>query len=140
MDFKIASKSNEPVNDTRRRVVMWRKGGYVGCATDASVGGTRISFKLRRGCCELTLRTNLLAGPAANYANILPWGAAVVLDARAGLATGRAIRRERCLPVRHESAAPSCYALCARRLALRRPTATRMPKMMASGRGGQPGM
>jgi hypothetical protein len=39
VDMKTASKSNEPVDVIRRRVAMWRKGGYVGCATDASVGG-----------------------------------------------------------------------------------------------------
>jgi hypothetical protein len=52
VDIKTASKSNEPVDDIRRRVALWRKGGHVGCATDASVGGKRIAFKLRRGCCE----------------------------------------------------------------------------------------
>lgn len=67
---KTASKSNEPVDVIRRRVAMWRKGGHVGCAIDASAGGKRIAFKLRRYCCELTLRANLRAGPAANHANI----------------------------------------------------------------------
>lgn len=49
-------------------VATSRKGGYVGRATDASVGGGRIAFKLRRGCRELTLRANLRAAPAANHA------------------------------------------------------------------------
>ena len=68
---KTTSKSNEPVDDICRRVAMSRKGGYVGCATDASVGGKRIAFKLRRDCCKLSLRENLRAGPAVNHVNIL---------------------------------------------------------------------
>jgi hypothetical protein len=32
-------RRDEPVNYIRRRVAMWRKGGYVECATDASAGG-----------------------------------------------------------------------------------------------------
>ena len=68
---KTTSKSNEPFDDIRRRVARSHKGGYVGCATDASVGGKRIAFKLRRGSCELTLRAKLPAAPAANHAYIL---------------------------------------------------------------------
>ena len=68
---KTASKSNEPVDVIRRRVAMWRKGGHVGCATDASASGKRIAFKLQRGCCKLSLRENLRAGPAVNHVNIL---------------------------------------------------------------------
>jgi len=41
---------------------------------------------------------------------------------------------------RHESTAACRHPSRGRRRASRRPTATRMPKMMASGRGGQPGM
>jgi hypothetical protein len=37
-------EENEPVNDIRRRVAMWRKGGYVECATDAFARGKRIAF------------------------------------------------------------------------------------------------
>ena len=51
---------------------MSRKGGYIGCATDESVSGKRIAFKLRRGCCNFTLKANWRTGPAANHANILP--------------------------------------------------------------------
>jgi hypothetical protein len=137
---KTTSKSNEPVGDIRRRVAMSRKGGYVGCATDASVGGKRIAFKLR----QRLLRTHVESEPTGRVGREpcqhLGVGAAVVLGARAGLAADRAVARERCHPVRHESAAPSRYPSRARRRALRRPTATRMPKMMASGRGGQPGI
>jgi hypothetical protein len=67
-------EENEPVNDIRRRVAMRRKGGYVEYATKASTNGKRIPFKLRRCCCELKLRANLPASPAANHTNILAWG------------------------------------------------------------------
>jgi len=32
-------EENEPVNYIRRRVAIWRRGGYVECAADASAGG-----------------------------------------------------------------------------------------------------
>jgi hypothetical protein len=63
-----------------------------------------------------------------------------ILAARAGLAADRAVAGGRCHPVRHESTAACRHPSRGRRRASRRPTATRMPKMMASGRGGQPGM
>jgi hypothetical protein len=43
---KTTSKSNVPFDDIRRRVARSHKGGYVGCATDASVGGKRLKALL----------------------------------------------------------------------------------------------
>ncbi len=115
-------------------VAASRKGGYVGCATsNASVGGRRIGFKLPRGCRELTLRANLRAAPAAKHAlapSAVEPASRSIAQPHVNDATpsGTKARRRPGYPSR------------AKRRALRRPTATRMPKIMASGRGGQPGI
>lgn len=122
---ETTSKSNEPVDDIR---------GLPPCGATVDVAPTRqwMADLLRLSCVRLP-RTHLESEPTGR-AGREP--CAVALSGRAG----RAVAHERCHSSGTKPTAPSRYPSLPSRRALRRPTATRMPKMMASGRGGQPGM